>query len=197
MASVYNLIGNPSGVSREIIREHGRLEMPIRIRYFAALTIQRCYRGYKVRCIVRYWHNMATVIQKVVRGWLVRWHRVDYLKQYLARMEERDLNNNARKIQAFYRGYQVRKTLSMPIKELVKQKQLTEQQSANMREIMRQKFQALRLYGRRSSVSISQDIDQDTMGEECKRWVLFILFKTHHLIRTYCKEGIYSIHGSK
>lgn len=85
----------------------------------------------------------------------------------------------------------------MPIKELVKQKQLTEQQSANMREIMRQKFQALRLYGRRSSVSISQDIDQDTMGEECKRWVLFILFKTHHLIRTYCKEGIYSIHGSK
>lgn len=37
----------------------------------------------------------------------------------------------------------------------------------------------------------------DELEEEAKQWVLYILFKLHHLGRTTQREGIYSIHGQK
>ncbi|GJQ77816.1 hypothetical protein Trydic_g16073 [Trypoxylus dichotomus] len=191
MASVYSLIGHANTLPNEIIKENACLELPIKRRYLAALTIQRCYRGFVVRQMIARWHKHAVTIQKVVRGWLVRWHRADYLREYLARIQKRDLDNCATKIQAYWKGYRVRKALNKTIREMVERRQLIQERSRTMKD----SFRIIQETGGRKA-GLFQEVDKRKLEDECRRWVLFILFKTHHLTRTKCKEGIYSLHGT-
>lgn len=86
--------------------------------------------------------------------------------------------------------------MKMTIKELVARKSNIAEESSAMRDILREKFKAMRK-GKGEEDTIMSDIDKNKLGEECKRWVLYILFKTHHLLRTNCREGVCSTHGSK
>lgn len=75
--------------------------------YFAAVRIQRSFRGYRVRKTIKQWNKAATMIQKHVRGWLVRWHLPELYAYLLDLKYQRYYNTMATKIQALWRGYSV------------------------------------------------------------------------------------------
>lgn len=85
--------------------------------------------------------------------------------------------------------------MPISIKERVETKEQMRKCSSEMRNILREKFKAMQTKGAEKGELAS--IEKQKIGEECKRWVLFILFKTHHLVRTKCREGVCSIHGSE
>lgn len=76
--------------------------------YFAAVRIQRLFRGYRVRKTIKHWNGKATIIQKHVKGWLVRWHLPELYAELLDLKYQRYYNQMATKIQALWRGYSVK-----------------------------------------------------------------------------------------
>lgn len=61
-----------------------------------------------VRKKMELWKKAAMLIQRVVRGWLVRWHMPDYYRAYILRRQRKYYNEKATKIQSLWRGYWVR-----------------------------------------------------------------------------------------
>lgn len=83
-------------------------------------------------------------------------------------------------IQHFYL-FQIRKNLQVvdKIRNDKKLQSINEVMATKLKEL----FDAVK----------SKERDED----EAKKAVLFTLFKTHHLLRTYVEEGIASLHGKK
>lgn len=53
--------------------------------------------------MLKTWNNAATLIQKIVRGWLVRWHLPMIYRDYIEWRNWKHYNDCASKIQAFYK----------------------------------------------------------------------------------------------
>ncbi|XP_022905197.2 spermatogenesis-associated protein 17-like [Onthophagus taurus] len=191
MASVYHLFIKSENLNTYLTIENRNLEGPGKKRYYAALLIQRVYRGYRVRKMVKFWHQQATIIQRWVRGWLVRWHLPETYQEYFIRLTQSYYDKMATKIQALWRGYLVRKNMPMSMAELARLKKLMEESNARITGTMRGLFARMNEKG----LGALDEDQRRKLGDECRQWVLYILFKTHHLVRTEVIEGIYSEHG--
>lgn len=75
--------------------------------HFAALKIQRLWRGYTVRKTIEGWNIAATKIQKILRGWLLRLHLPEKYQECWEYRIKKFYDVKATKIQAWWRGYLV------------------------------------------------------------------------------------------
>lgn len=57
--------------------------------------------------MIRNWNKAATHIQRIIKGWLIRWHLLEAYEEYYKRLQEINYNLQATKIQALWRGYHV------------------------------------------------------------------------------------------
>ncbi|XP_009993101.1 PREDICTED: spermatogenesis-associated protein 17 [Chaetura pelagica] len=79
------------------------------IEYKAAVKIQSCYRGYRVRVYLRYLNEMAIHIQKWWRGYQSRKYFRKMVERTYSIMKMNFYNEMAVRIQKRWRGYFVRK----------------------------------------------------------------------------------------
>ncbi|KAF2885940.1 hypothetical protein ILUMI_20235 [Ignelater luminosus] len=184
MASVQHYACQAELFPLHVIQKHATLEHIEKDRHFAALKIQRLFRGYVVRKEIAKWHRAATTIQRHIRGFLLRWHLPDMLQQYIDWSRLQYYNEMATKIQALWRGYIVRKN-RVPVKDILETRQAIEEANNKIQRQMKEAFENM------------EKIKSRQMEKEAREWVLYILFKLHHLIRTQVQEGIYSLHGRK
>lgn len=85
MASVYYLFDDAKDIADYIIwSTEAKFELDKK-RYFAALIIQRTFRGYAVRCQYKNMVQAAITIQKYARGYLLRMHLPDVAAQAFKR----------------------------------------------------------------------------------------------------------------
>ncbi|KAB0796361.1 hypothetical protein PPYR_10422 [Photinus pyralis] len=184
MASVRQYIRDAEIFPVHIIKKYAAFEDIGKKRHFAALKIQRVFRGYLVRKLVERWHRAAIVLQKFVRRWLVLWHLPQFYEEYLQWRNETYYHRMATRIQAAWRGYKVRKG-RVPIKELLRRRLSIERLNEKIVLSMRDAFKNL------------EKEKMEQMNREAEGKVAFIIFKLHHHLRTYQREGIYSRHNSK
>lgn len=184
MASVRQYICEAETFPVHIIRKYSSYEGINKKRHFAALKIQRVFRGYLVRKEVARWHRAATVLQKFVRRWLVLWHLPQFYEEYWQWRNWAYYHAMATRIQAVWRGYTVRKG-RVPIKELLRRRLEIERLNESIVLKMRDAFKNM------------EKERMEQMNREAKGKVAFIVFKLHHHLRTYNREGIYSNHNSK
>lgn len=69
------------------------------------------------------------------------------------------------------------------VKKAREQRRTIELRNAQVQGELKQMFQSLRA-----------EVQKNEEEEECKKQVIFILYKLHHLLRTHQKEGIFSLH---
>lgn len=55
----------------------------------------------------------------------------------------------------------------------------------------------MREYFEQMKAQEMEKVEEKPKEEAAMKMVLFILFKIHHLLRTKCLEGIYSVHGTE
>lgn len=70
------------------------------------------------------------------------------------------------------------------VKKAREQRRTIELRNAQVQGELKQMFQSLRV-----------EVQKNEEEEECKKEVIFILYKLHHLLRTHQQEGIFSLHG--
>lgn len=177
MASLYHILVDIIRTEDDIGNECENAFRASWTYYFAAVRIQKVYRGYAVRKYLKLMHRAATIIQKTFRGWHVRYTLPDVLHEYFDKKCLNQYTEAATKIQALWRGYKVRAT-EICIREILENKRQAFEANEKMR---------LMIADRRKK-------DRESCDEECKE-VLEILFNRHHLLRTYQKEGLFSEHG--
>ncbi|KAM9382646.1 spermatogenesis-associated protein 17 [Phaethornis superciliosus] len=79
------------------------------IEYKAAVKIQSCFRGYRVRAYLRYLNKMVIIIQKWWRGYQGRRYFRNMVETAYFIMKMNFYNEMAVRIQKWWRGYYVRK----------------------------------------------------------------------------------------
>uniref|UniRef100_T1HZ53 Spermatogenesis-associated protein 17 n=1 Tax=Rhodnius prolixus TaxID=13249 RepID=T1HZ53_RHOPR len=147
--------------------------------YKAATVLQKYVRGFITRRYIKRLHRFATVLQANWKRYIVR---KEYLQSYesLDKLrKKRFFDLSATKIQAYWRGHHSRKKHCM--KDLIAW--LTFIQETNENMIMKMKeFQEDTIDLRRSESEVI-----------IKEWINYIFPKLHHLQRTKCIPGIYSL----
>ncbi|KAK4873200.1 hypothetical protein RN001_015229 [Aquatica leii] len=184
MASINDLICEALRFPEFIVTKQETLETIGKDRHFAALNIQKFYRGYKVRSEICKWNRAATVLQKYIRRWLVLWNLPNFYQEYCDWYGTWIYNKMATRIQALWRGYWVRKD-QIPPREVLRRRLEIAALNEETQKSMKDSFLS------------SETEKMKQMDIEAEKWVLFILFKLHHHLRTYNLEGIYSTHNSK
>ncbi|KAL3271430.1 hypothetical protein HHI36_021910 [Cryptolaemus montrouzieri] len=198
MASVYYLFDDATDIADSIIYStEAKYELDKK-RYFAALIIQRTFRGFAVRCEYKRCIHAAIVIQKHFRGYLLRLHLPEIATVAFRRKCLSIFNKMATKIQALWRGYWTRKTVK--IEEIIAEKR--EEQDAH--DAIKKFFDKVFTKGPEIESDISLAFEDLTEEERYEKKVaksspeiLKYLFEKHHLLRTYQIEGVLSIHKSK
>ncbi|KYB28378.1 hypothetical protein TcasGA2_TC032577 [Tribolium castaneum] len=182
MASVFHLCCEAAQIKQNVITKYSELAESDKKLYFSAVAIQRTWRGYWVRKMIKNWHSKATTIQRFVRGWLVRLHLPERLKNYHYFLSTKYYNEKATKIQALWRGYCARK-VGVSVKDILRQRHEIEMANKEMQNQMREAFEEMRA-------------SAWTETHQYVEKILMMLFERHHLLRTRTQEGVFSIHGS-
>ncbi|XP_044253251.1 uncharacterized protein LOC123004187 isoform X1 [Tribolium madens] len=182
MASVFHLFCEAAHIKQNVVKKYSELAESDKKLYFSAVAIQRTWRGYWVRKMIENWHNKATTIQRFARGWLVRLHLPERLKNHHYYLSTKYYNEQATKIQALWRGYCTRK-VEVSVKAILRQRYEIEMANKEMQDQMRQAFEEMRAS---AWTETQQYIEK----------ILMMLFERHHLLRTRTQEGVFSIHGS-
>lgn len=71
------------------------------------------------------------------------------------------------------------------MKKAREQRLAIEKCNAEVQNELQQMFQAL-----------EEEVQKNQEEEECKKEMICLLYKLHHLVRTHQIEGIYSLHGT-
>ncbi|XP_063920592.1 uncharacterized protein LOC135135463 isoform X2 [Zophobas morio] len=182
MASVFHLCCDAFEIKRRVLETYSNFAAIDKKLYVSAVTIQKTWRGYIARQLIKDWHKKVTFVQKYVRGWLVRRHLPELLKEYYDALSIKYYHNCATKIQALWRGYRTRKT-TLSLRALLHERSAIEAASSAMKEQMKKLFEKLRTGPLSEKYQYLEQI-------------LKMLFDRHHLLRTTITEGIFSIHGS-
>ncbi|KAK9884376.1 hypothetical protein WA026_005329 [Henosepilachna vigintioctopunctata] len=198
MASVYYLIDDAQDIADNVIANtEAKFDLDKK-RFFAALLIQRTFRGYVVRNEYKKWWTAAVIIQKNVRGFLQRINLLAMAEELFKRKCFNLFNRMALKIQSAWRGYWVRK--SIRIKEIMDQKKREQEEFVAMQKLFMEIFKK-RMQGS-SEFSLGLEILPEHLRHLHKITkktpdIIKSLFDRHHLLRTYQTEGVFSIHDSK
>ncbi|XP_045466455.1 uncharacterized protein LOC123675189 [Harmonia axyridis] len=203
MASVYYLIDDARDIADYIIWSTDEKFELDKKRYFAALVIQRTFRGFAVRCQYMNIVKSAIIIQKYVRGYLLRIHLHEIAASTFKEKCMRTFNTLATKIQAAWRGYWARKNFN--IDEILNERKEEQDTQAAISDLFGKIFRSRQP----GQSDYSLDMDGVGMGEMSEEdriarsaskkspEILQSLFEKHHLLRTYQIEGVLSEHGSK
>nr|XP_023029694.1 spermatogenesis-associated protein 17-like [Leptinotarsa decemlineata] len=184
MASVYHFFDDALHVSKDIVIKYKEYNIANKRTHYAAIKIQRLFRGYQVRKKIKNLHRAATMIQKCVRGWLLRYHLPDILQEYYDFKCMKYYNEMATRIQARWKGYQVRK-YEVCIKDYLEEKELRIKADEEIKMIMSQR-------GPHHTGGGSLNIEDDKTYIEK---LLLNLFDRHHLLKTHQQSGVLSNHG--
>ncbi|KAG5898373.1 hypothetical protein JTB14_015805 [Gonioctena quinquepunctata] len=182
MASVYHLYEDAIHVQDDVINKYKEHAMFARKHHFAATGIQSVFRKFVVKKKIENLKRAATVIQKHVRGWLLRYHLPDMLHEYYDLKSLKLYNEMATKIQARWKGYQVRR-YEVCIKDVLEDRAKQLEADERIRQIFTQ---------HRESKGVSFNIEE---GRRFVDKLLAALFDRHHLLSTHQKEGVLSIKG--
>ncbi|XP_034832903.1 uncharacterized protein [Maniola hyperantus] len=179
MATVQRLLPSPLEFYAELQEKADLAENRRLKRFLAVRTIQRMIRGYLIRKHIAWLSKNATIIQCAFRVHLSR-------KIYLAALRRAVRNKHAKyyaraatRIQALWRGHYSRRTkfcYRSYRRWLATVKERGERRAAEAAE-----------FGIRSRAD-----DLRILEEEARQWLAFVVFKLHHLLRTYVCAGVYS-----
>lgn len=195
MASAYFLYDDALSIADDILlRTENRYELDKK-RYFAALTIQRSYRGYAIRNSVKKWHRAANIIQKAFRGWSLRWKLPEIAAQAFEIKSKIYYNKMATKIQAYFRGYQVRKDYNV---KYIFEEKATERET---NDLILNFFKDIKDFKQQQSLDdmftkMNPNLDEYerkvTKANRKIDTIINCLFQKHHLLRTKHIKGVLS-----
>ncbi|CAL7934468.1 unnamed protein product [Xylocopa violacea] len=178
MASVKKFSSmDPIDLDAEIKRRDEFAESIRRLHFIAARRIQAWIRGILTRNHFRLLHKSATTVQRHWRGYRARIAFDRFLIESVHRMWQNYYNKMATRIQAFWRGYWVRKTV-LDIQKM--RRWLNEVYAKNAETVENMKR------FRQAEIEYVEAV----MERESMQWILFILFKLHHLLRTKHRPGV-------
>ncbi|XP_076766729.1 uncharacterized protein LOC143433317 [Xylocopa sonorina] len=161
----------------EIKRRDEFAESTRRLHFIAARRIQAWIRGILTRNHFRLLHKSATTVQRHWRGYRARIAVDRYLIERVHRMWQDYYEKMATRIQAVWRGYVVRKTV-LDIQKT--RRWLNEVYAKNVETVENMKR------FRQTEIEYVETV----MERESMQWILFILFKLHHLLRTKQRPGV-------
>ncbi|KAL2731269.1 spermatogenesis-associated protein 17-like isoform X2 [Vespula squamosa] len=166
-----------SELQDEISKRNDLAESLKREYFIAARKIQAWFRGNVTRKHLLMLHKEAIIIQSNWRGYYVRnnFDKVIIIKVH--QMWEDYYNRMATRIQAFWRGYWIRKTC-LNFYERLRWLNNIYARNEEIVETM-QKF-------KQNEINYTKNV----LERESLLWILFILFKLHHLLRTKVKPGV-------
>ncbi|CAH1113277.1 unnamed protein product [Psylliodes chrysocephalus] len=150
---------------------------------WAATKIQSFFRGLIVRVKLEYDKNAAIVIQKYVRGWLLRYHLPDKLQEFYDENCFKFYNQCAAKIQATWKGYVFRK-YTFCIKDVLAARTQIAKGNEEIFQLFKQPFNEFN----KTQFEISDDYIRE---------IYEILFDRHHLLRTNHIKGVLSQEGTE
>ncbi|XP_049762546.1 spermatogenesis-associated protein 17 [Schistocerca cancellata] len=150
-----------------------------RAEYVSALTIQKTVRGFLERQHIRRLNAAAVTIQSHWRGYVGRKLYMLLLQKAVNDMYWQHYCTSATQIQKIWRGYVVRTRIFNYYEFKARVKEAVEK-DAELLDKMQQNNDRF------------ETAVMDVLENEAKQWVLFILFKLHHLVRTTNQRGIYS-----
>ncbi|XP_014276581.1 spermatogenesis-associated protein 17 [Halyomorpha halys] len=152
------------------------------VKYKAATAIQRWVRGFLTRNHMTKLNKAAIVIQRYYRGYLGRQIEKDYVNHYFITHIHNEYNRYATIIQSYWRGYCVRKVFDFKkLKEW--QKKVVAENEHLVKKM--HKFH-----------NMESDFSKYIKEKDLMNWIVYIVFKTHHMVRTYSIPGIYSTQGT-
>ncbi|XP_023951258.2 spermatogenesis-associated protein 17 [Bicyclus anynana] len=179
MATVYRFLPSPLEFYAELQDRAVLAENRRRKRYLAVRTLQRMIRGYLTRKHLAWLAKNAIIIQCVVRCHLARKIYRAALRRAVRQKHAKYYAKAATRIQTLWRGHYSRRTkfcYRSYRRWLATVTERGERRAAEAAE-----------FGIRSRVD-----DLRLLEEEARQWLAFVVFKLHHLLRTYVCAGIYS-----
>ncbi|XP_024946113.1 spermatogenesis-associated protein 17 isoform X2 [Cephus cinctus] len=179
MASVIALKNDKCKFENEVRNREQEAEFMRRILFMAARKIQAWFRGILTRNHIRSLHERVTTIQRHWRGYRGRVYAEFYLVESVVTSWKQYYDTMAGKIQAVWRGYWVRKN-AMDIGKFRQWLDYVYKKNNETVEQMR-KFRESELENARKVTEY-----------ESMLWILYILFKLHHLLGTKQRPGVMS-----
>ncbi|CAH2248021.1 spermatogenesis-associated protein 17 [Pararge aegeria] len=179
MATVNHLLPTPLEFYAELQKTADLAENRRRIRFLAVRTLQRMTRGYLTRKHIAWLTKNAKIIQCAFRMHMARKAYRAALRRAVRHKHYRYYARAATRIQALWRGHYSRRTkfcYRSYRRWLATVKERGERCAAEAAE-----------FGIRSRAD-----DLRILEEEARQWLAFVVFKLHHLLRTYVCAGVYS-----
>ncbi|XP_048513439.1 LOW QUALITY PROTEIN: spermatogenesis-associated protein 17-like [Athalia rosae] len=206
MASIEALLTDASELQREIKRRNDAAESDRARKFIAARKLQAWFRGLATRKHLRMLRNSAITIQRHWRGFMARKFAKSYVKDQVKRMWWNHYHRCATKIQALWRGYEARKNgVNIPkykkwlhsvyeknAEALTKMKEynglcnhhLNSRCQTDDDDVIAELFFFLQVQG------VELFYARNITEHNSLLWILFILFKLHHLLRTESRPGV-------
>ncbi|XP_050344552.1 spermatogenesis-associated protein 17 [Nymphalis io] len=179
MASFNRLLPKPNEFYIELQERAYLAENRRHKRFIAILFLQRMTRGYLIRKYIAWLSKNATKIQCAFRIHRARKAYRAALRRAVGYKHARYYAHAATTIQAVWRGHYSRRTkfcYRSYRKWLATVKERGERRAAEAAE-----------FG-----IISRADDLRILEEEARQWLAFVVYKLHHLLRTYVCPGVYS-----
>lgn len=73
----------------------------------------------------------------------------------------------------------------MNVRKAREQRKAIEERNAEVQSQLQEMLQKLK-----------ENVQKNYAEEDCKKELIFVLYKLHHLLRTHQSQGIYSLHGT-
>ncbi|KAM3961474.1 uncharacterized protein ACR2FA_004367 [Aphomia sociella] len=179
MASVNRLLPTANEFYAELQERIDLSEGRRHKRFLAVLLLQRMARGYLIRRHVAWLGKNATIVQCAFRVHRARKAYRASLRRAVRNKHARHYARAARIIQALYRGHYSRRTKFCYRSYRRWLATVTERGERRAAEALEFGIQ-------------SRADDLRILEDEARQWLAFVVFKLHHLLRTYVCAGVYS-----
>ncbi|KAJ8720272.1 hypothetical protein PYW07_012315 [Mythimna separata] len=179
MASVNRFLPSQIEFYADLQEAVDRAESRRHEKYEAVMIMIRIARGWLIRKHVAWLAKNATIIQSVFRVHLARKALRKALRRGVRAKHAKRYDKAATTIEAMWRGHYSRRTkfcYRTYRRWLAAVKERGERRAAEAAE-----------FGIRSRAD-----DLRILEEEARQWLAFVVFKLHHLLRTYVCAGVYS-----
>ncbi|KAH9638168.1 hypothetical protein HF086_008772 [Spodoptera exigua] len=183
MASVHKLLPTAADFYAELQARSDAAENYRHKKFAAVMILIKFTRGWLVRRYLAWLANNARTIQCAFRKFVAMKARRAALRRAVRNKHDKYYAHAATIIQALWRGHYSRRTKFCYRKYrswLATVKERGERRAAEAAE-----------FGIRSRAD-----DLRILEEEARTWLAFVVFKLHHLLRTYVCAGVYSDHAT-